>query len=93
MVEQGLEGLLHALEGEHLGCQQVHGIGLDTGPVLQRTAERPGERSAGLGAALWALLDLGVDVSDPLLEDDVDLGASLVSRRSCAELRRTPHRR
>jgi hypothetical protein len=34
---------------------------------------------AGLDAALRARLDLGIDVRDDLLEDDVDLGAPIVA--------------
>ena len=78
LAEQGLEGLLHALQGEHLGDQQIERIRLNARPVLQGTTERLRERSSGLGAAMRAALDLGIDVRDDLFEDDVDLGAPFV---------------
>ncbi len=79
LAEESVEGLLHALQGEHLGDQQIERIRLDADPVLQGTAARVRERPSGHGGAMRAGLDLGIDVRDELLEDDVDLGAPFVA--------------
>ena len=81
-ADQALDRLLHALEREHLGDQQVQRVCLDARTVLHGARERLGERRAGLGAAVRARLDLGVEVAHDLLEDDVDPGAPLVPVRS-----------
>ena len=61
-----------AFEREHLGDEQVHGIGLDAGAVLEGAWHLVGEACAGLGVAARAVLDFGVGVTHDLLEHDVD---------------------
>ena len=76
---RGVHRLGDAFEREHLGDEQVHGIGLDAGAVLQRAWHLGGEARPGLGAAARAVLDVGVGVTHHLLEHDVDEGAPLVA--------------
>ena len=71
--------MLHALQGDHLGDQQVQHVRLDARPVLHGPGEGLGERRAGLAGAVRAACDLRLEVAEHLLEDDVDLGAPLVT--------------
>ena len=81
-ADQGLDRLLHVLQGDHLGDQQVQRVRLGARAVLHGTGEALGERRAGVGAAVRAGLDLGIDVAHDLLKDNVDLGASLLTVRA-----------
>jgi hypothetical protein len=74
--------VLHALQGDHLGDEEVERVRLDARAVLQGTGEALRERRAGLGGAVRAGFDLGIDVALDFLEDDVDLGAPLVAERA-----------
>ena len=79
LADEGLDRVLHALQGDHLGDQEIQHVRLDARAVLQGARERLGEGSPGLGAAVRAGLDLSVHVAEDLLEDDVDLGAPFVT--------------
>ena len=79
LADEGVHRLGDALEREHLGDEQVHGIGLDAGAVLERAGHRVGEARPGLGVAARAVLDVGVGVTHDLLEHDVDKCAPLMA--------------
>ena len=79
LSDEGVHRLGDAFEREHLGDEQVHGIGLDAGAVLQRAWHLGGEARPGLGVAARAVLDFGVGVTHDLLEHDVDEGTPLVA--------------
>ena len=76
---QGLDRVLHALEGNHLGDQKVQRLRLDARSILLGTGEALGGRRAGVGATVRAGFDLGVDVAENFLKDHVDLGAPFVT--------------
>lgn len=81
LADEAVDRVLHAFERDHLGNEEVQHVRLDARAVLQRAAERLGERCDGPCVALRTILDLGIHVAEDFLEDDVDLGASLVSLR------------
>ena len=75
--DEGVYGLCDALERDHLGGEQVHDIGFEAVAVLDGGAHVGGEGGAGVGVAARAVLALGVEGGEGLLEDDVDTGATL----------------
>ncbi len=77
LTDQRLDGLLYALERDHLRDQQVHHIAPDPWAVLHGAGHIGRERPLVSCPALGALLDLGVYVGDHLFKDDVDPGAPL----------------
>jgi len=79
LADQAVEQLLHALERDHLRHQQVQHKGTDTRPVLQRTGHVGWKRCLGALPAVRAVLDLGLDVLEHLLEDDVDARAPFMA--------------
>ena len=79
LLDQGVEQLLHALEQDHLRHQQIQHKGTDTRPVLQGTGQVGWKRRLAPSPAVRAVLDLGLDVLDDLLEDDVDARAPFMA--------------
>jgi hypothetical protein len=61
-----------------LDDQQAQNVSPDAVAVLKWPGEALRKRAMGWFSADRAGLDFGVDVSDDLLEDDVDLGSPLV---------------
>ena len=78
-ADQCPDRLLHPLQREHLGDQQVQDVGPDPCAVLQRAGHVRRKLTFGLRPAAGALLDLGIHVAHHLFKEEVDAGTPIVS--------------